>query len=46
MCEHNLFREIKRKVMLLVTYLFSYDSSKPIYSYMAFDVLLGTAFVK
>ena len=34
MCEHNLFREIKRKVMLLVIYLFNYDSSKPIYSFI------------
>ena len=46
MCEHNFFREIKGKEVLLVIYLFNYDSSEPIYSYMAFDVLLSIAFVK
>ena len=46
MCKHNFSQEIKRKVVLLVIYLFNHDSSKPIYLYMVFDVLLCTAFVK
>ena len=28
MCQHNFFQKIKRKVVLLVIYLFNYDSSK------------------
>ena len=28
MCKHNFFKEIRRKVVLLVIYLFNYDSSK------------------
>ena len=47
-CEHNFFQKYKRKVVLLVTYLFSYDSSKPTFFMlnMAFDVLLSIVFVK
>ena len=46
MCEHNFFQEVKRKVVLLVIYLFNYHSSEFTLFIMAFDVLLGTAFVK
>ena len=42
------FRKFKRKVVLLVIYLFNYDSSKPTFFMlnMVFDVLLSTAFVE
>ena len=42
------FRKYKQKVMLLVTYLSYYDSSKSTLFMlnMAFDVVLSTAFVK
>ena len=44
-CEYNFFR---RKVVLLVIYLFSHDSSKSTIFMlnMAFDVLLSAVFVK
>ena len=48
MCEHNFFQEIKRKVVLLVIYLFNYDSSKSTFFMlnMAFDVLVLTFWVQ
>ena len=42
-------RKYKRKVVLLIIYLFNYDSSKSILFFMlntTFDVLLNTALVK
>ena len=44
-CEYNFFH---RKVVLLVIYLLNHDSSKSTIFMlnMAFDVLLGAAFVK
>ena len=46
-CQHNFFQEIQ-VVVLLVIYLFSYDSSKSIFFMlnMAFGVLLSTLFIK
>ena len=45
--EHNFFHEYKQKVVLLVIYLFNYDSSKSTFFMLniAFDVVLGTVFV-
>ena len=48
-CRHNFLQEIfKQKGVLLVIYLFNYDSYKPTFLmlHMAFDVVLSTGFVK
>ena len=44
----NFFPPDERKVVLLVIYLFNYDSSKSIFFMlnMAFDALLSTVFIK
>ena len=47
-CEHSFFQGNISGVVLLVIYLFNYDSSKATFFMlnMAFDVLLSTVFVE
>ena len=49
LCEHSLFRKYKQNVVLLVFYLYNYDSPKLtlfMQNMTSLDDILSTAFVK